>query len=467
MGLTQQAMSDDSGLGYVPLSPEQAEYLRRELELLGISEVEYYVLVDLWSPSPPELLASSLLPREHGTEEECRRAIERCLELHLMQVSNDETLLRMFELVRKTTQIGPIYGFPRSGYLDRTEAGITICSRISRGLFERNERKGMASEYGPVYTTVVRQQTAHYIAQRPAVDVFVSSLDLVGETITAIGIEECGPWKRKWWEPVHDGFKVVVETSNPPNALFQYWRASNSAIALERVEKVGESSCRKIELNVTALMDQLNRIGMTPSEWCIVRHLGDMGFCDLSFAAHLAAQESTTGGFRVCTYDECADALHSCVRKGWIWNHDDSACGRINRHLSSFGPVKLLQKIPSPNMGQFTLSLEGSDLFQSVYAAAYGDTSTFDAWEVGEDVFPQGTRCAYEKIIERENLEYYGTTKYGVSSYDGYDDAEWTVLRQSDPVPIGPWCVYWWNQFESGWKVEIERANRYLPVAYG
>jgi hypothetical protein len=29
------------------------------------------------------------------------------------------------------------------------------------------------------------------------------------------------------------------------------------------------------------------------------------------------------------------------------------------------------------------------------------------------------------------------------------------VKSVSDPIPLGPWCLYWWERFERGFKLEV------------
>ena len=35
-------------------------------------------------------------------------------------------------------------------------------------------------------------------------------------------------------------------------------------------------------------------------------------------------------------------------------------------------------------------------------------------------------------------------------------EAEGWVVRPPRVVPIGPWCVYWWEQFPAGFRMELE-----------
>jgi hypothetical protein len=34
--------------------------------------------------------------------------------------------------------------------------------------------------------------------------------------------------------------------------------------------------------------------------------------------------------------------------------------------------------------------------------------------------------------------------------------AKGDVVRARRVVPIGPWCVYWWERFPAGYRLELE-----------
>ena len=44
-------------------------------------------------------------------------------------------------------------------------------------------------------------------------------------------------------------------------------------------------------------------------------------------------------------------------------------------------------------------------------------------------------------------------------------EAEGWVVRSARVVPIGPWCVSWWEQFAAGFRLELEVGSKHAPSA--
>jgi hypothetical protein len=448
----------DPGPGWTEYNPEQAAFLDVELTQLGLLQIDYRVLEELgWSPCGADVLANSRYVRGEQSEGESWQAIERCLEKGLVQKCDDQSLLRMLDIVRAAAPIGPVRCFPRWGEIDYTETGLMTFERLSSGLRDRRPKRPPHSGGGQVYSAIVRELTARYFAEQRTAQAFLSSLHMVGDgMVTSIRMTESGPWRRQWWEPPLGGYKVLVETSNPTDMIFKSWRASRSVVAMEQPENANEQPDLSIELDMEGQTRALERHGMSWSEWRVVRHLGADGFASDDEVAIGAYRESSRNGLAKLTYEECVESLDSCIKKGWIWRLDDAVAERIKRHLSSSAPATLLQPIPESRYGILTLSLDGAERFRSIFEAAYGKTSTFHVWRYGRDDFPHGLRSEHGQLIERQVVEQYTLSEHGASWGEFSSEPGMRVDRRSEPVSIGPWCVYWWNRFPGGWKAEVE-----------
>jgi hypothetical protein len=50
----------------------------------------------------------------------------------------------------------------------------------------------------------------------------------------------------------------------------------------------------------------------------------------------------------------------------------------------------------------------------------------------------------------------YCETEEGLQGIVQEHAARGEVVRTSKLVPLGPWCVYWWERFPAGYRLELE-----------
>ena len=451
--------NSDSDVGYVPFNQDQTAFLDAELGQFGLTPIDFDILDELgYSPTDAAVVVALVSGRSERSPDECRQSIERCLKSGLVQRCDDASLRRMFDIVCSAFPIGPVNVFPRCGDLDFTEGGSVAYQRICRGLRDRRPKKQPIVEDGRVFSTIVRQQEVNYFADDRDARAFISALDLVGETVTSIRMVESEPWRRQWWEPLLEGCKVIVATSNPTDPIFKFWRASHVAIGLERSEDRIELG-PKLEEQARAA----GRHGISWSEWCVLRHLGAEGFASSGQVAMGAVSANSGNGLAELSYDECLQALDSCIHQGWVWKLDGAAMERIKRHLSSSTPATLLRPIPESRDDVVTLSFDGAERFRSIFEAAFGKAPTFDFWRYEHHRFPGGSHGEYGHLIEQQVVEYYALSEQRASDCGVNDDGLFSdqvvgerVHRRSEPEAIGPWCVNWWKGFPAGWRVEVE-----------
>jgi hypothetical protein len=432
---------------------EKDLFLASELAHVGISPMEFSVLEALRysSSDAPYLLRDVVSACEHRSDKECGSAIESCVEKGLIQTVDDVVLLNLFNIVRARSSIGPISGFPRCGTLDYTPRGATVYQNLWRGLYDIELKYLPHLRDTQCYSCITRETETHYFGSSKGALAFASGLDLVGETISSVRIEESVPWRRHWWELIPEGYKVTVEMCQPTNRIFRFWRASESAIALERPEarekQLDEEQSRRYVQRQSAALEVC---GVSWAEWCILRHLGAEGFASHQSIAQHASSESADLGLKQLSPDECVEALRSCIERGWVWTVNESVIRRISEYLSISGGGELLKPISDISPDSATLSLIGAQLFRQVFGLAFGNACSFDFWRYKSE---PGAAGVHGEHAERETTtEIYTLTKERAIRELELPYTQRRIHRVEGPLSIGSWCVYWWKTFPAGWK---------------
>ncbi len=91
--------------------------------------------------------------------------------------------------------------------------------------------------------------------------------------------------------------------------------------------------------------------------------------------------------------------------------------------------------------GEVDFTPAGAALYRAVSAAWRGDD-----WEDALRVSNGTSREEHRYCVAESGFRDIVT---------GYE-AEGQVVRSARVVPIGPWCVSWWEQYPSGFRLELE-----------
>ena len=133
-------------------------------------------------------------------------------------------------------------------------------------------------------------------------------------------------------------------------------------------------------------------------------------------------------------------ALHSCLQKGLlriITEADLSEIVRVLEENRLAGPAYGL-----PRVGDVDFTTTGAECYLRIMA----------------EIDPEGTFIleSYPQLTETGESLFCPT--YTAAEKDAsYCRSDPEVSRVSEPIPLGPWCVYWWHRFPSGYRVDIEK----------
>jgi hypothetical protein len=142
--------------------------------------------------------------------------------------------------------------------------------------------------------------------------------------------------------------------------------------------------------------------------------------------------------------DEATKALRDCIDQGWLRIISQSDLDEIQSILRAgqlFGPV-----YTPTGIGDVDFTVRGAARFQELHRDLYGEDQEKDAtYSVSEGqvehVYCPTLALALKTIDEYKNLATFG----------GFPK-----VIVSAPVPVGPWCVRWWQSFPSGYRVDVE-----------
>jgi hypothetical protein len=223
------------------------------------------------------------------------------------------------------------------------------------------------------------------------------------------------------------------------------------------------------------LREVLDRHNVTPVEWAVLARV-ESGPC--RFGKHVNQCLCTSSGeeFGIAiSPGEVHPALDACLRYGWLRVLDQAVIEEVRAHLRDdpavlavprtaqlhpdgihykFDPLKPTQRTPLPppenaRWGEVDFTPAGAALYRMISADWLGPD-----WEDFLHV-----ANSYHREEHR-----YCETEYGLRNVVPECLAKGEVVHSVRLEPIGPWCVYWWDCFPSGYRLKFEVGN---PVASG
>jgi hypothetical protein len=123
-----------------------------------------------------------------------------------------------------------------------------------------------------------------------------------------------------------------------------------------------------------------------------------------------------------------------------------TAAGRLQECCFDVDPQwpGRLRPAPLPDsdwLGRIDFTLAGAALYRTTSAEWLGPD-----WE---DALVVARGYSWEE-------HHYGQTDEGFDHIIQEHVAKGDVVRDSRVVPIGPWCVSWWERFAAGYRLELE-----------
>lgn len=390
--------------------------------------------------------------------EACAAALSGCLRKGWLQVIDESKIAAIEGDLRDKHVFGPIYRLPEAGTVDFTAIGADVWRRICDSCFRRADPAPFA------YTDVVHQKTARYFRTRAAAAAEIARMRKEIDVASISGPVSTGPWRAQWWRRFPQGYRIDVEER-------RHWQGFSCAL--------GESSHlqrQKKKADVQRLGGVLDRHNVTLPEWIVLASLeggpiasigeGLDGREGARFAFHL--DRFACRVFKVSIAREaCCSALETCLRYGWLRVIDRQAVEEVHSLLRSDRVMSALPMTAElrSNGGRYALDEHGLPIsagyrwgeidFSPAGAALYRMISA--EW-LGAD---------WEDRLSVSNTYYCEEHRYcesdeGFEFIVGEHIVAGARVRARRIVPIGPWCVYWWREFPSGYRLELELVTERL-----
>jgi hypothetical protein len=99
-------------------------------------------------------------------------------------------------------------------------------------------------------------------------------------------------------------------------------------------------------------------------------------------------------------------------------------------------------------LGEVDFTPAGAALYRAVAGEFLGP-----GWDEGLRVW---------KELYREEHRYAETEQDVRAASEEYEASGKEVLS-SQVVPLGPWCLYWWERFPRGYRLEVKIGGREVP----
>lgn len=432
--------------------------LANSLAELGIApaEASLFHVLHLGLTLPP----AHVIPRAasgdyslgyHLSVGECSAALTACLNKGWLQVIDEPALARIADDLRLAQFLGPIYGYPRVGGVDFAAAGAELWLRLCGRCF----RDPLAIPFA--YTDVVCQKTAHYYRSLAASLAGVEKARTEEDVVSVSRPSPTGPWRAQWWRRFPQGYRIDVEER-------RQWQGGCGGGEYCYLEPSLEKR------NPFRLRDILDRHNLSLAEWLVLAQMEHGRFYDWAANLYRDAAKSSQGQLGiVVSEEECREGLEACLRYGWLRTLDRQVIDEVHALLQNdqallaiprtaeIGPEgrcydlddsgKVLVPMPKPpksRRGRIDFSQVGATLYRMISAEWLGPD-----WE--DDLHVSNTYCWEE--------HRYCESEAGFELIANEYTAEGNIIRASRVIPIGPWCVYWWERFPAGYRFELELSS--------
>jgi hypothetical protein len=369
----------------------------------------------------PSTAARGCYGRGLATEDDCRIALTACLAQGWLQGIDEPARARIADELRAGNFIGPIYGLPPIGGVDFTRVGAEIWQSL-RG-------KGDPTWPPFAFSDVVHTKTSRYFTTRTAALKGIEEARKCDDTTAIVGPSLIGPWRAQWWRRFAEGYRLDIDErmqwqGRPGGGGEDCWMPPLS-------HRGADPRC---------LQDLLERHNVTFTEWLLLAAM-DGGGCKLASYLTQWAAESAINEYGVtATETECRSGLEACLRYGWLRVVDQQAVEEVEALLRE-GPTVMSVASEIGDWGEIDFTLSGANLYRMIAARWLGSL-----WEEDLRVWKETYR---EEHRYCEAVEPLRDIAQNYMTGGG-------IVRASKLVPLGPWCVFWWERFPRGFRLELK-----------
>jgi hypothetical protein len=357
------------------------------------------------------------------TVEECQAALAACLARGWLRVLDEAAVQEIADDIRAGGILGPIYRLPEVGVVDFTPAGADLWRRLGDRLRGGSRRTPFE------FMDVVHTRTARYFPTRAAAVAATEGIRGWDGVVSVTEPSPIGPWRVQWWRRFPAGYRIEVESRH----RWQGRCGAGQGWVLTRPARWRADPGR--------LRHILDCHNVSVGEWLLFTGMDHYAYRS---PHHLPGwvSDSAEQLFGVTAgEEECRRGLDACLRNGWLRVVDQAVLDEVHALLQQDPAKSPFSREEESRPGEVDFTPCGAALYRMISAEYAGPD-----WEDGLDVWRERYR---EEHLYCESEEGFRDT---IQRYA----AEGETIRASRLVPIGPWCVYWWERFPAGYRLELE-----------
>jgi hypothetical protein len=362
---------------------------------------------------------------EHVTKEECQVALADCLAKGWLQVIDESARSAITDELRESQFVGPIYGLPQVGGVEFTHVGAEMWRRLCRRCFPETRQRF-------AFTDVVHCKSSRYFRTRAAALKGIEEVQEWDGAITVAGPLPIGPWRAQWWRRFPEGYRIDVDERRQ----WQGRCGEGEGCFMPDPHRQGADLQR--------LKHVLDCHNLMLREWLLLASM-EHGWCKsapslLRWVARSAKKTFWVTASKDASKDECRIGLEACLQYRWLRIVDQHAVDEVEalkREEPAIMPVA--EEVWGRDVIDFTPC--GAALYRMIAAEWLGPD-----WENELSVWKESYREEHR----------YSEAKEGLSTIAQEYSEKGEVIRASKIVPVGPWCVYWWERFAAGYRLELK-----------
>jgi hypothetical protein len=352
---------------------------------------------------------------------ECQDALADCLAKGWLQIIDEQTLVQINDQLRQEHYVGPIYGMPRVGDVDFSSVGAELWQALYRRCFP-------GAELPFAFTDVVFCKTSHFFRTRAAALKWIEETREWDVDMAIVGPTLIGPWRAQWWRRFPEGYRIDVEER-------RQWQGRSCGEGQGCVMPLARFEAG----NPQRLQQVLNCHNVSFPEWLLLAAMEQSWPREAaSLLCRLAADSAKKLFGSTASAKACRTGLVACLQHGWLRRMDQQAVEEVQALLHKEPALMPVANEPA-NQGEIDFTPAGALLYRMIAAEWLGAD-----WEDGLDVWKETFREEHRYCEVEEGLRDI------LEEYAGCGE----VVLSSRIVPIGPWCVYWWEQFPAGYRLE-------------
>lgn len=417
---------------------ELARQLQRDREIvaelasLGVTRAEaslFHVINYGYSLLPHLLCYHASFPSYYSlggdvSEEENQAALTGCLAKGWLQFVDEAVLGRIQSEIREAGILGPIYGYPALGGINFTHEGAEQWLNIRNKLWNDQASKPF------VYCDTVCEKHAFYFSSEAKAVAELDRWKRSESVVAAVGPFPIGPWRANWWRRFSKGYRIEVEQRTP-------WRG--------RVPRGGafiDFNWSELRLDLLHARAVLDRQQVRWVEWVL---LGCMESGnnhqrldhEAARIVEKAIRHSKQFGIDL-SEEECMSGLETCVRLGYLCEIDDQ---RTTDILGLLRADSAIMPVPfKEGWREVEFTMAGADLYRRLSTEILG-IGWENRLEVKETYYWEVHHyCTHEAGL-----------KHALRDYARLGETPKTIRT----IATGPWCVLWWNRYQSGFRLEL------------